>query len=151
MRLKTSTSWPRGMHSARRPDLITPQIRTAIEEFARCFARAAADEILAELSARNLLSPPAAASSGATQEATHPRATLPETGFLRLRDFVADRKRGTAGLIPVSPATWYAWIARGHAPKPVKFGKASAWRAEDIRAFIQSCSTGFPTAQSNGH
>ena len=145
MRFKTPTSWPRGMQPERKPDLITPQIQMALEDFTRRIARAVANEILGELAARNFLTFPAAAPSVENKETTQIRAALPETGFLRLRDLVADRKRGTAGLIPVSPATWYGWIARGFAPKPVKFGQASVWRAEDIRAFIQRCSSGIPS------
>ena len=131
------------------PDLITPQLRRAIDEFSRILARSVADQILAELPAKSPPTPPATAPSLATTNETLARTVLPETGFLRIRDLVADPKRGTPGIIPVSRALWYSWIASGHAPKPVKFGKASVWRAEDIRTFIQTCSTGIPSVHTD--
>jgi predicted DNA-binding transcriptional regulator AlpA len=57
---------------------------------------------------------------------------LPPTGFLRLPEVLA--------LIPVGKSTLYAWIASGRFPPPVKLGRCSAWRVEDIRAHIQSVS-----------
>ena len=149
MRYKPSTSWPRRVQSSRKPNLLTPQLRHAVEEFSRILARTIADEILAELATQNAPTPPATSPSLATANEPQIRTVLPETGFLRIRDLVADPKRGTSGVIPVSRALWYSWIASGHAPKPVKFGKASVWRAEDIRAFIQSCSTGIPPVHTD--
>ena len=149
MRYKTSTSWPREIRSPRTPDLIPPQLRRAIDEFSRILARSVADQILAELAAKSPPRPPATAPTSATTNETLTRMVLPETGFLRIRDLVADPKRGTPGIIPVSRALWYSWIASGHAPKPVKFGKASVWRAEDIRTFIQTCSTGIPSVHTD--
>ncbi len=148
MRYKRSTSWSRRVQSSRKPNLLTPQLRHAVEEFSRILARAVADEILAELATQSAPTPPATSPSLAIANEPQIRTVLPETGFLRIRDLVADPKRGTSGIIPVSRALWYSWIASGHAPKPVKFGQASVWRAEDIRAFIQRCSTGIPSEQS---
>ena len=141
MRYKTSTSWPREIRSPPTPDLITPQLRRAIDEFSRILARSVADQILAELAAKSPPRPPATAPTSATTNETLTRTVLPETGFLRIRDLVADPK--------LSRALWYSWIASGHAPKPVKFGKASVWRAEDIRTFIQTCSTGIPSVHTD--
>lgn len=56
--------------------------------------------------------------------------TLPETGFLRLPDILK--------LIPVCKSTWWNGVKSGRYPKPVKLGaRATAWRAEDIRALIE--------------
>lgn len=67
--------------------------------------------------------------------------TLPTAGFARLRQIVGN-PAGT-GPVPVSRATWYAWIKKGHAPAPVKIGpRASAWRVEDVRAFVEKLSDG---------
>lgn len=61
--------------------------------------------------------------------------SLPRVGFLRLSSIIGNPP-GT-GPIPVSRATWYSWVQQGLAPKPVKLGpRASAWRTEDIREFI---------------
>ena len=59
---------------------------------------------------------------------------LPATGFLRLPAIIAPH-----GPIPVSKSTWWAGIKTGRYPKPVKLSaRISAWRVEDIRAFIES-------------
>ena len=58
-------------------------------------------------------------------------AALPETGFLRLPEVLK--------LYPVSKSTWWAGVRSGRYPQPVKLGeRATAWRAEDIRALIES-------------
>jgi prophage regulatory protein len=60
--------------------------------------------------------------------------SLPQTGFLRLPAIIAPR-----GPIPVSKSTWWAGIKTGRYPKPVKLSaRISAWRVEDIRAFIEN-------------
>lgn len=65
---------------------------------------------------------------------------FPTRGFVRLPAIIG-APAGT-GPIPVSRATWYSWIQKGLAPQPVKLGpRASAWRAEDILAFIQNLET----------
>lgn len=66
---------------------------------------------------------------------------LPAAGFARLHQIVGN-PAGT-GPVPVSRATWYAWIKQGHAPAPVKLGpRASAWRVEDVRAFVEKLGDG---------
>ena len=58
---------------------------------------------------------------------------LPQTGFLRLSAIVAPH-----GPIPVSKSTWWAGVKDGRFPKPVKLStRVTAWRVEDIRAFIK--------------
>lgn len=57
--------------------------------------------------------------------------TLPETGFLRLSEILK--------LYPVSKSTWWEGCKTGLFPKPVKLSeRVTAWRAEDIRALINS-------------
>jgi predicted DNA-binding transcriptional regulator AlpA len=54
---------------------------------------------------------------------------LPETGFVRLPEVL---KR-----IPVSKSTLWSGIKTGRFPAPVKLGpRITAWRAEDIHAYI---------------
>lgn len=43
---------------------------------------------------------------------------------------------GPSGCLPIGKSTWWAWVAKGIAPKPVKLGAVSAWAVEDIRALI---------------
>jgi predicted DNA-binding transcriptional regulator AlpA len=62
---------------------------------------------------------------------------LPETGFLRLRQIIGDKKTIPA-IIPVSRSTWWAGVREGRFPKSVKLSKrTTAWRIRDIRALIE--------------
>ena len=66
-------------------------------------------------------------------------ANLPTTGFLRLPHIIGDPKADPPipALIPVGRSTWWAGIAAGRYPKPVKLGpRITAWRVEDIRALM---------------
>lgn len=62
---------------------------------------------------------------------------LPVTGFMRLPDVLR--------VYPVSRSTWWSGVRSGRYPQPFKIGsRATAWRAEDIRALILGapCSEG---------
>jgi len=66
--------------------------------------------------------------------------SLPETGFLRLRQIIGDLKADppVPPLIPVSRSTWWAGVASGRFPQPLKLSPGvTVWRAEDIRALIE--------------
>ncbi len=63
------------------------------------------------------------------KEASNP-CRLPETGFVRLKQILE--------LIPVCAATWWNGVKTGRFPKPVKYGRCTFWRAEDIRDLIQN-------------
>lgn len=66
--------------------------------------------------------------------------TLPETGFLRLRQIIGDLNAHPPipGLIPVCKSTWYAGIKEGRFPAPVRLGeRVVAWRVEEIRTLIE--------------
>ena len=57
---------------------------------------------------------------------------LPATGFVRLPAIVAPH-----GVFPVSKSTWWAGIAAGRYPRPVRLSeRTSAWRVDDIRKLI---------------
>lgn len=56
--------------------------------------------------------------------------TLPETGFLRLNQFL-----GT--LIPLGKTRWFEGVRRGEFPKPKKVGRASLYKVEDIKSLIE--------------
>lgn len=58
---------------------------------------------------------------------------LPETGFLRLKQVLQ--------FFPVSRSSWWDGVKQGRYPQPVKLSpRVTAWRAEDIRALIDSMS-----------
>lgn len=71
-----------------------------------------------------------------------PSNTLPVTGFVRLFQIVGDPKCDPPipPIIPVSKSTWWAGVASGRYPKPVRtLGlRIIAWRVEDIHALIES-------------
>ena len=67
-------------------------------------------------------------------------ASLLETGFLRLRQIIGNPKADppVPPLIPVSRSTWWAGVASGRFPQPLKLSPGvTVWRAEDIRALIE--------------
>ncbi len=141
-----------GIAWGKKPILDFPGAREALQELARCFARAAVDAMIADFSARQSTLQPAETPvpdiAVAAQDIQAPRARLPEVGFLRFRDIVADRRTGTPGIIPISRAMWYGWIARGRAPKPVKLGNRRVWRIEDVRALVKRLSAGISPESS---
>ena len=83
--------------------------------------------------------------------------TIPETGFLDLFQIIgctavtpeeaAENNRqgsglkrarpATVGVIPVGRSSFLAGVKRGIYPEPVRFGRRTLWRAEDIRKLIQ--------------
>jgi len=61
--------------------------------------------------------------------------TLPEEGFLRLRQIIGDKT--TPAIIPVSRSTWYAGVKEGRFPPPISLGKRTkVYRVAAIRALI---------------
>ncbi len=66
-----------------------------------------------------------------THEQSSIGTQLPPTGFLRLPQVLE--------LIPVSKSTWWEGCKNGDFPEPIKITKrTTAWRVEDIRAFIEN-------------
>lgn len=66
---------------------------------------------------------------------------FPDIGFLRLSQILGDANNHP--IIPVSKSTWWAGVKTGRFPKPVKLGpRTSAWRVEDLRAFIEKAGGG---------
>lgn len=53
--------------------------------------------------------------------------------FLRVYEIVAPH-----GCLPISRSQWWAGVAAGRYPQPVKFGpRITAWRASDIARLIE--------------
>lgn len=65
---------------------------------------------------------------------------LPETGFLRLSQIIGDPKAEPPipPIIPVKKSCWWDGVKSGRFPKPVKLGRCTMWRIEDIKALIAS-------------
>ncbi|MFT4739624.1 MAG: prophage regulatory protein [Marivirga sp.] len=63
---------------------------------------------------------------------------LPTTGFIRLPTIIGNPKSNPPipPLIPVCKSSWWAGVKSGIYPKPIKIGRSTAWKAEDIRKLI---------------
>lgn len=66
--------------------------------------------------------------------------TIPEYGFLRLRQIIGNKQKGEQGFFPVSASTWWKGVKEGRYPQPVRHlgQRITVWRAEDIRALIEN-------------
>jgi predicted DNA-binding transcriptional regulator AlpA len=64
---------------------------------------------------------------------------LPLTGYLRQADLVGSRDKAIRGILPFAPATLWRRVAAKTFPAPVKLSaRVTAWRVEDIRAWMDS-------------
>lgn len=62
---------------------------------------------------------------------------LPDTGFLRIKQIVGDKKAGIPPIIPISRTSWLDGVRAGKYPPGIKLGpNTTVWRCEDIRALI---------------
>jgi len=68
------------------------------------------------------------------------QSQAPEDALLRLRQIIGDPRSTppVPALVPVGRATWWAGVASGRFPKPVKLGpRLPAWRRSEILALIE--------------
>ena len=68
--------------------------------------------------------------------------TLPTRGFLRLPQIIGSQKTSppTPALIPIGKSAWWNGVRSGRFPKPVKLGRVSMWRVEDVIRLIEETS-----------
>ena len=72
-------------------------------------------------------------------------AALPREGYVRLSQFLGDRKRGVPPLLPISRSSWYAGIAAGRWSPGVRLGpRTRAWSAAYIRSVLEAFETDSP-------
>jgi prophage regulatory protein len=65
--------------------------------------------------------------------AVMPPPSISDAALLRLSDILAPK-----GPIPVSRSAWWAGVASGRFPRPLKLGpRTTVWRASDIRALLE--------------
>lgn len=65
--------------------------------------------------------------------------TTANTGTLSNQDFALLRLPAVLNLIPVSRSHWWAGVASGIYPSPVRLStRCVAWKSQDIRALIAS-------------
>jgi prophage regulatory protein len=78
-----------------------------------------------------------------TMQDTKYLSTLPETGYVRLKQIVGNAKANPPipALFPVGTSTWWAGVRDGRYPRSVKLSpRVTAWRIEDIRHLIEATS-----------
>ena len=68
---------------------------------------------------------------------TRSPVSLPSEGFCRLNQIVLPN-----GVLGISRALFYRWIADGRAPAPTKIGWASLWKVSDIRDLLRRIEAG---------
>jgi prophage regulatory protein len=55
--------------------------------------------------------------------------------WLRVKDICRSKKNPNS-LLPISAANWYRGIQEGRFPKPMKLGRSSLWKLEDIKRIV---------------
>lgn len=59
--------------------------------------------------------------------------------YLRVSEIANNRRTGAPGIIPVSAATWWAWVKIQKAPQPIRLSAGvTVWRAADVLTFAES-------------
>lgn len=59
--------------------------------------------------------------------------------YLRVSEIANNRRTRTPGIIPISAATWWAWVKAGKAPQPIRLSAGvTVWRSVDVLAFAES-------------
>jgi len=66
--------------------------------------------------------------------------------YLRVSDIVTTRKKdqpAKAGILPISSATWWAWVKAKKAPAPIKLSPGvTVWDKAKVIAFAESMGEG---------
>ena len=56
--------------------------------------------------------------------------------FARIDQIASTKSK--KGRLPVSPATWWRWVAKGLAPQPLKLGpNTTAWDLDEVDAWLE--------------
>ena len=59
--------------------------------------------------------------------------------LIRVKDIVGCKKSGTRGYLPISKASWWAGVAEGKYPAPIKLGaRTTCWRESEILAIFNN-------------
>jgi prophage regulatory protein len=67
------------------------------------------------------------------------------SAYSRVSEIANNRRTGKAGIIPVSAATWWAWVKAKRAPQPIRLSAGvTVWRTAEVIAFAESLAEGAP-------
>lgn len=59
--------------------------------------------------------------------------------LLRVKDIVGDKSNGIAPIIPISKSAWWAGVAEGKFPTPIKLGaRTTCWRETEVMALMRA-------------
>lgn len=61
---------------------------------------------------------------------------LENTMFLRLETIIGNPSKNLPGLLPVSRTVFFDKIRDGSWPRPIKRGRSSLWRTQDIKNLL---------------
>jgi prophage regulatory protein len=57
--------------------------------------------------------------------------------LIRVKDICGCRKTGRQGYLPISKSSWWAGVAEGKYPPPIKLGaRTTCWRESDVLALV---------------
>lgn len=57
--------------------------------------------------------------------------------LIRVKDIVGCKKSGTRGYLSISKSSWWAGVAEGKYPAPIKLGaRTTCWRESDVLALV---------------
>lgn len=63
---------------------------------------------------------------------------LQQIGYLRIGQIIGDPKKGIPAIIPVSRSTWWAGVASGRYPPPVKLSpRCTAWPLKAVIELVE--------------
>ena len=63
--------------------------------------------------------------------------------YSRVSEIANNRRTGVPGIIPVSAATWWAWVKAKKAPQPIRLSAGvTVWRTAQVLAFAESLAGG---------
>lgn len=59
--------------------------------------------------------------------------------LIRIKDICGCKKTGRNGFLPISKSTWWAGVAQGKFPQPIKLGsRTTCWRQSDVFALVSA-------------
>ncbi len=65
---------------------------------------------------------------------TQNQKTLPAEGFVKISVLINDSKG--AGVMGIGRTSWLDGVKKGRFPAPVKIGRSTLWRVDDVRRTI---------------
>lgn len=71
------------------------------------------------------------------EKTTPTQPTLPTMGFVGIWVIVNNPKKKTLGVMGIGRTSWLEGVKAGIYPKPIKIGRSTLWRVDQIRELIE--------------